>query len=802
MSKSDINPNVPLSVSVAFPRADSGILGTSYYIIAVTLASLSLPNYSGFLGHNGTRMVHSTAVANFSGGGSPVNVTELTTLAQRVARDFYSWRLASLEVRYASVAPWVSDGMHDVEWTHVAGGIVTSIHRSEWEPGNGRLKQAGTYGSSDTLGAGLTEITSNGTIIITPTGTVRALAAREAYTADGFTSLSGIVSTGTQRFDGDKRFKTLQAGGVTVIPDVDGYVSGGPVGFRARVNNTGLLSSTFSIGIVDSGRGESMLQSTSDENSSIRVAYWPGYGVVNSGTQGSVWDYGLHELSGDVYSSPAVSDFVRIDRPAYSVRDQFNVRRTGFWGQSGDATIFAGGLTILPGSSLPPVISGTGPPPGTGVNNQVYIDITDPVNPVQYVYTLGTPTVTAKTGNIPIGGLLVVIHGTNFSTIAAQNTLAITGGGGVTGTVAYSDSTHLYVVFDTLPTTTADLFVTVTTPGGSSSSTQISTGSAAPTVTTNTASIAQNAVTMTIAGTGFSDPDTVLSGNVQITLMLDDEHGNANVLAYTFYGTGAASVYGGMEITAITGTSMTLTWPAGTGGPLGLYGSFGDNLANMTIGHPIIAANVAMDGVIGSTLSVQVATVAAALTHVWEDTFTDTNGTNLESHTPDTTPGGGYTKQGGATALQIQSNAVEGGAAATSLYYFSPGLTASTGTLRVRFPTQSSPTGMDFSLNPRATGFGNHVTVTINFNGLATWSLQVLDGLGAADFQNPALAFDTWYDLVVVNIAGSVTATINGVSASISVTTYNTQTDWQLSFASTSGAAPPLVIFDDLTIDP
>lgn len=162
----DTQANVPASVAVVFPRADSSILGTDVYEVSVTLASLALTEYDGEFGRpDVSQIIHSTAVANYSGGGSPVNAAELLALAQQIATDFYLWRLALVEVRYRSIVPWTADGMHDVEWTH-GGGMTTAVHRSEWDPEFGQLKHAGTYGSSDVPAAtGITHINNDATAL-------------------------------------------------------------------------------------------------------------------------------------------------------------------------------------------------------------------------------------------------------------------------------------------------------------------------------------------------------------------------------------------------------------------------------------------------------------------------------------------------------------------------------------------------------------------------------------------------------------------------------------------------------------
>lgn len=130
--------NTPFSVTVVFPRADDGVLGTDTYTIA----------YPGG-GHAGTEIIHCKAVANFTAlGAVPDNLVELAALANRIGQDWYTWRLASLEVRYENPVPWISDGMHDVEYLHETPPLITAVYRSAWEP-EGPLMNAGTFGSGD-----------------------------------------------------------------------------------------------------------------------------------------------------------------------------------------------------------------------------------------------------------------------------------------------------------------------------------------------------------------------------------------------------------------------------------------------------------------------------------------------------------------------------------------------------------------------------------------------------------------------------------------------------------------------------
>lgn len=161
MSALDIPANVPATVSVSFPRIDQGILSASRYQIQVALNDLALTEYPTNSGHTGVHLMRSSAVASLNDGyGTAIiillpmvdvasNDAELLTLAKRMATDFYLWRIASLEIRYESAVDWTADGMHDVEWScDEQKGIVTSVHRSEWEPEMADLEHYGTAGSS------------------------------------------------------------------------------------------------------------------------------------------------------------------------------------------------------------------------------------------------------------------------------------------------------------------------------------------------------------------------------------------------------------------------------------------------------------------------------------------------------------------------------------------------------------------------------------------------------------------------------------------------------------------------------
>lgn len=143
----DVNADLPENFSVTFPRANyqgittsirmnSGIHVENHHKVTVAGGGLA-----------GTKNLHSTAIANFEGGASPQNDTELDALAAQMAADWEAWRTGLLEVLYRTVATWEAEGMHDVEWLF-AGTLATAVHRSVWEPEQGQYQHAGEFGSS------------------------------------------------------------------------------------------------------------------------------------------------------------------------------------------------------------------------------------------------------------------------------------------------------------------------------------------------------------------------------------------------------------------------------------------------------------------------------------------------------------------------------------------------------------------------------------------------------------------------------------------------------------------------------
>ncbi|MCX6982630.1 MAG: cadherin-like domain-containing protein [Verrucomicrobia bacterium] len=168
----------------------------------------------------------------------------------------------------------------------------------------------------------------------------------------------------------------------------------------------------------------------------------------------------------------------------------------------------AGNVTAASATQL--TVSFTTQPAATGpLNATVTVTGTGTTGPTQVATIVPAPTVTANAANRAINAPTLVINGTNFDTTAANNTVAFNLG--AVGNVTTATATSLTVTFTTPPSATGSLTADVTVFGGSSGATQVATIVPAPTVTANTANLAQNAPTIVINGTNF---DTTAANNV------------------------------------------------------------------------------------------------------------------------------------------------------------------------------------------------------------------------------------------------------------------------------------------------
>lgn len=146
----DLNAAVPASVTVVFPRVDTSLAANARYSIEVTLVSLLLQEYGTARGFTGTQIIHCSAIAASTGGGAPSNLTQLTTLAERIARDFYLYALNRVALELNGVRSWTPEGISNcIVWEQRDDEkILTRIERqgyvADQQPG---LLIAGSSGS-------------------------------------------------------------------------------------------------------------------------------------------------------------------------------------------------------------------------------------------------------------------------------------------------------------------------------------------------------------------------------------------------------------------------------------------------------------------------------------------------------------------------------------------------------------------------------------------------------------------------------------------------------------------------------
>ena len=131
----DLNGAVPTAFRLLFPQTVDGVTTEFEIAITVTLASLSLAEFTGVSGNGTTETVRLSATADYSSGSNPVptNLDDLEELAQQWARDEYRLRLGRLSARLAGLPEAVPDALHGaMEWHHGHGDLSVLV-----DPGPG-----------------------------------------------------------------------------------------------------------------------------------------------------------------------------------------------------------------------------------------------------------------------------------------------------------------------------------------------------------------------------------------------------------------------------------------------------------------------------------------------------------------------------------------------------------------------------------------------------------------------------------------------------------------------------------------
>ena len=200
---------------------------------------------------------------------------------------------------------------------------------------------------------------------------------------------------------------------------------------------------------------------------------------------------------------------------------------------------------------------------------------------VQVATVVAAPTVVVNTSNLAQDAPTLVIAGTGFdASTPSANVVALSSGN---GTVTGATPTSLTVAFSS-PPSLGDLTAVVTSFGGASdAAVQVAIVVAAPTVVVNTSSLAQDAPTLVIAGTGF-----------------DASTPSANVVALSS---------GNGTVTGATPTSLTVAFssPPSLGDLTAVVTSFGGasgtavQVATVVAPPPKLAAVVIRGGIYTSS---------------------------------------------------------------------------------------------------------------------------------------------------------------------------------------------------------
>lgn len=124
----DLAALVPANVVVGFPA--TGAFAPSAFInYTISLASLSLTEYSGITGSPWQKLLHRYEQAVCDASPTPTNDTALTDLATQLAADWYLWQLADMFQTNVGVADWTPEGMHDLTYRQEVGKVTTEVRR-------------------------------------------------------------------------------------------------------------------------------------------------------------------------------------------------------------------------------------------------------------------------------------------------------------------------------------------------------------------------------------------------------------------------------------------------------------------------------------------------------------------------------------------------------------------------------------------------------------------------------------------------------------------------------------------------
>ncbi len=148
MSKVDLPPVLPRSVTVRFPQVADGLPFT-HYALEVLFEDLDLPDLAGTPRHQGSHNLHASLTA--LGEDEPENLEDLTAYAEQAATDYYRWNAGGwLDEVFGGCEPWEPEGLHEIEWTYQLGHASTRVQRA---PRTGEVSElrSGDSGGGDVI---------------------------------------------------------------------------------------------------------------------------------------------------------------------------------------------------------------------------------------------------------------------------------------------------------------------------------------------------------------------------------------------------------------------------------------------------------------------------------------------------------------------------------------------------------------------------------------------------------------------------------------------------------------------------
>jgi hypothetical protein len=191
----DISAILPAHVAVVFPKIIDGVdtpITVDAYVKTVDLLSiLGLPSVlADVFSYEGTKTFHDSARANYV-NGVLTNPFELNALTNRIALDFYAFRVSFPDIKFIGIVFWDMEGLSDsVEWTYNLEEISTRVQRGTWNDLTEELGHLSSAIPSTVSGPGLTVETYDLKTIISPVDTI-ALNQDDGYRINALLSVNG-----------------------------------------------------------------------------------------------------------------------------------------------------------------------------------------------------------------------------------------------------------------------------------------------------------------------------------------------------------------------------------------------------------------------------------------------------------------------------------------------------------------------------------------------------------------------------------------------------------------------------------